>query len=108
MKTDDALMYGAIVVAVLLLAWSAYAYMFPAKPTGWATDTSGQVVNSQQNLQYFQQVAQQTGSECGDVTDVSNVQHLSHHPDRYAECLKKVDSAFLKKATGLTLKEIIG
>ena len=108
MKTDDALMYGAVLIAALLLGWSAYTYMFPAKPAGWVTDASGQVVNSQQNLQYFQQVSQQTGDECGDITDESNVQHLGHHPSQYADCLKKVDPAFLKKATGLTLNEIIG
>lgn len=45
---------------------------------------------------------------CGNLTDTANIQHLSHHPSQYKECLEKIDSQLLKDATGKTLNELIG
>lgn len=96
--------YGLVFVVVLVLAFAFFVY----RPAGQATDASGALVPSGQNFQYYQQKAQALGDECGDLKDEGNVQHLSHHPGQYAECLKKVEPAMLQKATGKTLKELIG
>ncbi len=50
--------------------------------------------------QYYENLKQTSGTECGDLNDNGNVQHLSHHPDQYAECIKKVDPAKFKEAVG--------
>ncbi len=39
-------------------------------------------------------------SDCGDLEDPSNIQHLSHHPSRYQECLRQIDPVKFKEATG--------
>lgn len=51
---------------------------------------------------------QPVASSCGDLTSAVYVQHLSHHPGIYADCLKQVDPAFLKQVTGRTLQQILG
>lgn len=96
--------YAVVFVAVLALAFALFMY----KPGGPLLDEKGAVVSSGQNLQYYQQKAAALGDECGDLKDDANVQHLSHHPDRYADCLKKVEPAVLQKATGKTLSQILG
>lgn len=95
--------YAVVFVAVLVLAFAFFMY----RP-GPALDASGGLVPSGQNFQYYQQKAAALGDECGDLKDEGNVQHLSHHPDRYAACLQKVDPAILQKATGKTLAQILG
>ncbi|HIH20646.1 TPA: hypothetical protein HA244_05245 [Candidatus Micrarchaeota archaeon] len=102
---NEYLVYAMLFVGVLLLAWSAFSTF--AKPQ-LDRDARGLLLETQANEQYFQQQALQVGNECGNLNDEANVQHLSHHPSQFADCLKQVDPAFLQKATGKTLGQIIG
>ncbi len=102
---NEYLLYGLIFVGVALLAWSLFSTFSQPRLD---RDPRGLLLQSAANEQYFAAQAQSAGSECGDVKDEANVQHLSHHPDRFAECLGQVEPSFLKKATGKTLGEIIG
>ena len=56
----------------------------------------------------YQAQAKQAGSECGDMKDLGNVQHLSHHPDRFADCIKQVDPQVFEQAVGQTKEEYMG
>jgi hypothetical protein len=94
--------YGIVLVVTLVLSYAVFFYQ-----PGPTLTSSGQVIQNAQNQQYFAAQAAQTGSECGDVTDFANVQHLSHHPDRYRDCYAKVDPALLKQATGKTLEQLL-
>lgn len=102
---NEHLLYAVIFGAVLVLSWSAFSTF--SKPQ-LDRDPRGLLLETASNEQYFAAQAQQVGSECGDLQDEANVQHLSHHPDRFAQCLRQVTPAFLKKATGKTLEEILG
>lgn len=75
---------------------------------GVELNNNGSIAQTSGNDQYFQQQAQDSGGVCGDLTSNANIQHLSHHPDRYEDCLMQVDPALLKQATGKTLNEILG
>jgi len=134
MEKTEILQYFAIFALVALFAWTGMGMLMPkaappvygaysagmaqtsgaganqpqARPT-IQTDSSGNVVKSSANQQYFAQSGAGASQECGgDLNDVSFVQHLSHHPEQYADCLKKVDPDFLKEATGFTLEQILG
>ena len=101
---NEYLMYGLLFVAVLVLAWTVFsAFSKPQLDRG----VDGRVLETASNEQYFQQQAAQSGSECGDLNDEANVQHLSHHPSQYENCLRQVDPAFLKQATGKTYEQIM-
>lgn len=77
----------ALVFAFAVLGWVLYgAFSIQAAPTT--------------GLAVYQQPQTAIPSECGDITDNSNVQHLSHHPDRFGECIKLVDPAKFREATG--------
>lgn len=102
---DEYILYGVIFLAAGLLAWSVFASFQQPKLD---RDSNGILLKTQANEQYFQQQAQSAGSECGNLRDTANVQHLSHHPGQYADCLKQVDPSFLQKATGKTLQQILG
>ncbi len=101
----SAMEYGVLFVGVLVLAFSVFS-LFSAPKID--VDAQGRVLETARNEQYFQQQAVQVGSECGDLRDAANVQHLSHHPGQYADCLRQVDPAFLQQATGQTLQQILG
>ncbi|VVB59975.1 Uncharacterised protein [uncultured archaeon] len=89
MGTENVILYVAIAAAVLVLGWvfwSSYVISGSA-PAAANTNT------------YSSGFA--TGSDnCGDLNDPSNVQHLSHHLGTFGECIKKVDPAVFKQATG--------
>lgn len=90
---EEWLLFGLLGVAGLVLVGSFLSALNLPKIGG----------QSSTPVQSFQQT-----DDCGNLRDVQNVQHLSHHPDRYASCLRKVDPAFLKQATGQTLQQILG
>lgn len=46
-------------------------------------------------------------SDCGDLKSSVNIQHLSHHPDRYQACLKLIDPSDFKSATGQDLSAFL-
>ncbi len=96
--------YALVFGVVLVMAFAFFVY----RPAGAQAGPAGGLVPSGQNFQYYQQKAADLGNECGDLKDEGNVQHLGHHPDRYASCLKQVEPAFLEKATGKTLQQLVG
>ncbi|MEM4254752.1 MAG: hypothetical protein QXR53_00285 [Candidatus Norongarragalinales archaeon] len=102
---NEYLLYAVIFGSTLVLAWSAFAAT--SKPQ-LDRDSRGLLLETQSNEQYFAAQAQALGNECGNLKDEANVQHLSHHPGQYADCLRQVEPSFLRKATGKTLGEILG
>ncbi len=80
---ENIMLYGIIVAAVAILAWAVLSIF-------------GTGVGSA-NYNYYQQ---QNAGGCGDLNDVANVQHLSHHPSQYADCIKQVSSEMFKQAVG--------
>jgi len=46
-------------------------------------------------------------SGCGDLTDLSNIQHLSHHPQQYAECIKLVSDEKFQQAVGISKSQFM-
>lgn len=97
--------YAVLFLAIGAVAFSAFSALSAPR---LEMDASGRLLETAQNEKYFQQQAASAGSECGDLQDAANVQHLSHHPSQYSECLKKVDAAFLMQATGQSLQQLIG
>jgi len=80
---ENILLYGIVAVAVAILAWTVFSIL-------------GAGVGSA-NYNYYQQ---QNAGGCGDLNDVTNVQHLSHHPSQYADCIKQVSPEVFKQAVG--------
>ena len=105
MKTEELIMYGLVFVGVLVVGLAAMTFFSEPKI---AYDVQGKVIQSAANQQVFAQQAAVAGSDCGSLTDTANVQHLSHHPGQYEQCLRQVDPGFLKQATGQTLELILG
>lgn len=62
---------------------------------------------SEANFEQYQKTAQLSDDNCGDLEDAKNIQHLSHHPEMYQDCLKKVDPGKFKEATGKDLSEFL-
>lgn len=80
---ENILLYGIVAVAVVILAWAALSIF-------------GTGVGSA-NYNYYQQ---KNAGGCGDLNDASNVQHLSHHPSQYADCIKQVSPEIFRQAVG--------
>ncbi len=102
---ENILLYGIAAAAVAVFAWAvlsifgagaaagnanynAESVYAPSAPAG-AGVAEGQMDESGMH-----------GAGCGDLTDPANVQHLSHHPDQYADCIKQVSPDIFKQATG--------
>jgi hypothetical protein len=105
---DYKLILSGIGLAAILLASMYFLSTVSAQDNKEQLNDQESVAQTSENDQYFQQKAQAAGDVCGDLTSNANIQHLSHHPDRYTDCLTKVDPALLKQATGKTLGEILG
>jgi hypothetical protein len=86
--------YAVLVLALVVLGWVAYGALGP-KPIAPAVQPS--------TLAAYQGI--DASSECGDLNDIANIQHLSHHPDRFADCIKQVDDAKFKEAVGIEKSE---
>ena len=95
-------LYGVLFISVALLAWSVISFFRPAQVQ---RDSSGNVLNSSSNFNIYSSQAGASG--CGNLSDSGNVQHLSHHPSLYANCLEQVDPTFLQQVTGKTLQQIL-
>lgn len=80
---ENILLYGIVAAAVAILAWAVFSIVGTGEGSA--------------NYNYYQQA---NAGGCGDLTDVSNVQHLSHHPSQYADCIRQVSSEVFKQATG--------
>ncbi len=99
MNAEDFLLYGGLAVALLLLAFTAYSVVAaPAQPSSGAV-----LQGNAQNFQAYEALRRQSASsgegECGNLTDLRNIQHLSHH-DYLQPCLDKVDPELRKQAIG--------
>src|SRR3989344_4871378 len=105
MKTEELIMYGLVFAGVIAVGLAAMTFFSEPKI---AYDVQGKVIQNASNQQIFTQQAAAVGSDCGSLTDTANVQHLSHHPGQYEQCLRQVDPNFLKQATGQTLEQILG
>lgn len=82
---EKTITYIALVGAFAVLGWVLYgAFSSPAAPSSGLAALPNQAIPS----------------ECGDITDNANVQHLSHHPSQFGECIKLVDPAKFKEAVG--------
>lgn len=82
-SNENIMLYGIVVVAVAILIWAVFSII-------------GTGVGSA-NYNYYQQ---KNAGGCGDLNDASNVQHLSHHPSQYADCIKQVSPEMFKQAVG--------
>jgi|SRR3989344_3552043 len=82
---NEYILYVVIVFGVAVLAWSVTS-MLNINAVG------------SEKYNYYKAQAQQAGNECGDMKDLSNVQHLSHHPEQFADCLKQVDPQIFEQA----------
>lgn len=80
---ENMLLYGIVAAAVAILVWAV------ASAIGTGVGSA--------NFNYYQQ---QNAGGCGDLTDLGNVQHLSHHPSLYGDCIKQVSPEVFKQATG--------
>lgn len=76
---DNVVIYGVLAIAIAVLIYSAFSILNPAKAP---------------------QQYQAPVDACGDLNDIANIQHLSHHPAQYEECLKKVNPEKFKEAVG--------
>lgn len=94
------ILYGVLFVSVALLTWSVVSFFNTSAQV--QKDSAGNVLNTSSNFQIYS-----SESGCGNLTDQGNIQHLSHHPSMYADCLKQVDPTLLQQATGKTLSQIL-
>ena len=78
-------LYGMLGVVAVILIFSVYTMLAPKK-----------LEISQQNYQQYEEKRLSSANECGDLTDPSNIQHLSHHAE-LKPCLDKVDPALPKQ-----------
>lgn len=88
LNKENLAVYGVLAVAIAVLLFSVFSMINPVKPA--------------QNLQY-----QSTADACGDLDDLANIQHLSHHPAQYEECIKKVEPQRFKEAVGEDLNSFM-
>lgn len=89
--------YTLLGLGVILLGWVAYsALQLPDE----------KLENNAANFQYYQQQA--AGSECGDINSLQNIQHLSHHPDRFKDCYRYIDPQKFREATGQDINSYLG
>lgn len=56
----------------------------------------------------YQNMPPDSTAECGNLDDVSNIQHLSHHPQQYKDCIKQVKPQKFLEATGQNLNDFLG
>ncbi len=78
-KENNWSLYVLLVAVLIILGWTLYTFFKPQK------------ASSLPDTQNF--------DACGDLNDLSNIQHLSHHPSQYADCIKKVSPDKFKQAT---------
>ncbi len=89
LNKENLAIYGVLAVAIAVLLFSVFSMINPVKPA--------------QNLQYQSQAV----DACGDLNDLANIQHLSHHPEQYKNCIKKVEPSLFKQAVGEDLDSFL-
>lgn len=88
MENGEMLQYAALIAVFAVLGFSIYTMTFPPRLE----------VNAQ-NFQAYETLRQSSAGQCGDLTDPSNIQHLSHHDD-LKPCLDQVDPALRRQVLG--------
>ena len=88
----DKSMYAVAAIALLVLAYGVFA-MPQRQP-----DFSASAYGGAQSAQFA--APSSIPPECGDINDPANLQHLSHHPEKFQACYKVVDPAKFKAAVG--------
>ncbi len=88
------LQYGVLVLAVVVLAWSMITMLTPT------SQTANTLEKNDKNFQYYENLNKQSTNNCGDLTDPDNIQHLTHHPGQYSDCIKQVDAQIFESAIG--------
>jgi len=82
MKTENVLMIILTITASMGLAWFAYSFY------GEREASLPVMQNTPEN--FAKAIESELADKCAapaGYTDESWVEHMSHHPDRYAECL---------------------
>lgn len=88
----DKAMYAVALVALMVLGYAAFGV--PARQPD-ASAAAGSYATAQ--------LSGAIPPECGDINDPQNLQHLSHHPDRFQACYKYVDPGKFQQAVGQPL-----
>lgn len=106
MRKENILLYGVVAAAVAVIAWAVLGiFGAGASSTAYnagsvsAPSASAGAAEGQMNEAGMDESGM-NGTGCGDLTDPGNVQHLSHHPSQYADCIKQVSPEVFKQATG--------
>lgn len=95
MEKEKLLIIVLVVLAIGGLAWSAGRFF------SGSNSSKSLVDNTPEN--FSQAVQSELPDKCdtpGGYTDEQWLEHMSHHPDRYQECLDSVDPADLVKHIG--------
>ena len=101
----DGIIYAVIIAGLLVLGYGIFG--MPTQRGEWqAQGISAGVggAGSGGNVQLQGSLP----AECGDINDVKNLQHLSHHPDQFQECYKFVDAGKFQQAVGQPLSDFMG
>ena len=53
----------------------------------------------------YQNLPNYATNECGNLQDPANIQHLSHHPQQYEDCIRRVEPQKFFEATGQSLDD---
>ncbi|MBI2970941.1 MAG: hypothetical protein HYY37_00815 [Candidatus Aenigmarchaeota archaeon] len=89
MAKEDMLMYAAVAVGIAVLVFVAL------------------FISQQGSREQYKSLPNYGTNDCGDMQDHANIQHLSHHPGQYADCLRQVDPQLFYDATGEQLSDFL-
>ncbi len=108
----EKIMYAVVLAAIAVLAFAVFAMPQGRQAGGVAgyASAGGQRLAGLASAQFAGGEGSQSQqaaipSECGDINDPKNLQHLSHHPDQFQECYKFVDANKFRQAVGRDLSE---
>lgn len=91
------LSYAVVAVAIAIVVWAALSAF--GQNTGKAVSyNSNQASNQGMDDTH---ISGTNTDGCGDLNEVGNIQHLSHHPSQYADCLKQVSPEVFRQAVGM-------
>ena len=94
------MMYAVAAMAILVLGFALFGMPSAQQTASILAQDAGT------GGACFSQQAQ-VPPECGDINNPQNLQHLSHHPDRFQACYRIVDPAKFKAAVGGDVTEFI-
>jgi len=93
---ENVWMVGLLVAALAVALWVGYsALQFSSEPL---PSGNGATALARPSIP----------EECGNLNDPQNIQHLSHHPDRYRQCYQYIDPQKFREAVGSNISEFMG